>query len=80
MKKSIENREDIALLVHSFYSKIRKDAEIGHFFNEVIEDWDEDLDKLIDFWVMHLFGGKNYHGNPIAVHNEVDRKFGGVIS
>ena len=80
MKKNIENREDVRQLVHSFYAKIRKDAEIGRFFNDVIQDWDEHLEKLTDFWEMNLFGGKNYHGNPIAVHNEVDHKFGGVIS
>lgn len=78
--KKIENREDVALLVRSFYAKIRKDADIGHFFNDAIKDWDEHLEKLTDFWEMNLFGGKNYHGNPIEVHNEVDRKSNGIIS
>jgi hemoglobin len=80
MKKNIENREDITLLVDSFYTKIRKDAEIGHFFNDVIQDWEEHLEKLTDFWEMNLFGGKKYHGNPIEAHIEVDRHSGGVIS
>ena len=80
MKKQIENREDVSKLVHSFYAKIRKDAEIGHFFNDTIKDWNEHLEKLTDFWQMNLFGGKNYHGNPIEIHNEVDKKFDGIIS
>jgi hemoglobin len=80
MKKNIENRKDIALLVHSFYAKIRKDTNIGQFFNDVIQDWDEHLEKLTDFWEMNLFGGKNYHGNPIKTHIEVDKQSGSIIS
>lgn len=80
MAKTIDSREDVALLVQTFYSKIRKDAEIGHFFNDVIQDWEEHLEKLTNFWEMNLFGGKKYHGNPIEAHNEVDRNSGGVIS
>ena len=62
-KKNIENREDISLLIHRFYDKIRADGEIGTFFNETITDWDLHLNKLTDFWEMNLFGGKNYKGN-----------------
>lgn len=80
MKKNIQSREDVSLLVHSFYAKIRKDNEIGPFFNEVIKDWDEHLEKLTDFWEMNLFGGRNYFGNPIEAHIDVDRKFNGIIS
>ena len=80
MIKTIDSREDVSLLVHTFYAKIRKDTEIGHFFNEVITDWDEHLEKLTDFWEMNLFGGKNFTGNPIEAHNRVDKKFDGVIS
>ena len=58
MKKTIENRDDLTLLVHSFYDKIRADKEIGFFFNETITDWDEHLEKLTDFWEMNLFGSK----------------------
>lgn len=80
MIKTIDSREDVSVLVHAFYVKIRKDKEIGHFFNEVIHDWDEHLEKLTDFWDMNLFGTRNFTGNPIEAHNLVDEKFGGVIS
>ncbi|WP_432672119.1 group III truncated hemoglobin [Flavobacterium sp. SM2513] len=80
MRKNIQTREDVTLLVHSFYAKIRKDAEIGHFFNDTIKDWDEHLEKLTDFWEMNLFGTRNFTGNPIETHIEFDRKFNGVIS
>ena len=80
MKKIIENRDDLTLLVHSFYTKIRADKEIGFLFNETITNWDEHLEKLTDFWEMNLFAIKKYKGNPITVHNEVDKHFDHRIS
>ena len=75
MRKQIENRDDLKLLVNTFYDKIRADQEIGFFFNETITDWEEHLEKLTDFWDMNVFGTKKYDGNPILAHNAVDKKF-----
>jgi hemoglobin len=72
MKKQIENREDLSLLVNTFYTKIRANTEIGFYFNEMIKDWPQHLEKLTDFWETNLFGSKKYHGDPITVHNKVD--------
>ncbi len=80
MKKDIENRADISILVHQFYDKIRADEEIGSFFNEIITDWEPHLEKLTDFWEMNLFGGKMYKGNPLEIHNKVDEHFNEKIS
>ena len=75
MRKQIENRDDITLLVATFYDKIRADKEIGFFFNETITNWEEHLEKLTDFWETNLFASKKYQGNPIIGHNAVDKKF-----
>jgi hemoglobin len=80
IKKQIENREDISLLVRSFYTKIRADAEIGHYFNEKITDWEEHLEKLTDFWETNLFAVKKYKGNPLEAHNKVDDYFNHTIT
>lgn len=80
MKKDIENRADITVLIHTFYDKIRADEEIGFYFNNLIKDWDSHLEKLTDFWEMNLFGGKTYKGNPLEVHVKVDQHFEGKIS
>ncbi|MEO8237698.1 MAG: group III truncated hemoglobin [Flavobacterium sp.] len=80
MRKEIENRADIEVLVHAFYTKIRTDKEIGFYFNTMIKDWDAHLEKLTDFWETNLFAVKKYSGNPNAVHNEVDSHFDGKIT
>lgn len=80
MRKQIENREDVSLLVHTFYAKIRADKEIGHFFNKMISNWDEHLEKLTDFWETNLFAVRKYNGNPIEAHNKVDEHFNHVIT
>ena len=78
--KTIENREDVALIVRSFYAKVRTDETLSPIFNTIIKDWEEHLEKLTDFWTMQLFGGKIYEGNPIKVHQEVDDQSGHQVS
>lgn len=80
MKKEIENRKDLALLVTEFYKKIRADKEIGYLFNETITDWNEHLEKLTDFWETNLFPVKKYTGDPIKAHQEIDKHFNHAIT
>ena len=80
MKKDIENRADISVLIHQFYDKIRADEEINPYFNELIPDWDSHLEKLTDFWETNLFGIRKFKGNPIVAHNKVDQHFNGQIT
>ena len=75
MKQDIKNREDVFLLVSSFYTKVRENKEIGHFFNEMIADWPAHLQKLTDFWETNLFLVSKFRGNPMRAHKEVDEKF-----
>lgn len=78
--KEIENREDVKLLVHTFYAKIRTNEEMGPFFNTTIQDWDAHLEKLTDFWENNLFAVRKYFGNPIEAHIKVDEKFHNKIN
>lgn len=75
MKTDIMNREDVFLLVSTFYSKVRTNAEIGHFFNDTIQDWPSHLEKLTDFWETNLFMVSKFRGNPMRAHKEVDDQF-----
>ena len=74
MSGDIKTREDVFLLVSGFYKKVRQNPEIGHFFNEVIQDWDAHLEKLTDFWESNLFFKALYTGNPQKVHVKVDQE------
>lgn len=74
MSGDIKTREDVFLLVSGFYRKVRQNPEIGHFFNEVIQDWDAHLDKLTDFWESNLFFKALYKGNPQKVHVKIDQE------
>lgn len=73
-KREIKNREDIFLLVSTFYAKIKKDDYIGPFFLKAIPDeaWPDHLKKLTDFWENNLFFARKYKGNPIKAHQQLD--------
>ncbi len=79
-RKQIETREDVNFLVTKFYEKVRKDTDIGHFFNDIIEDWPEHIEKLTNFWETNLFFVQKYKGNPLVVHAEVDEKMNQTIA
>ncbi|SFN62287.1 hemoglobin [Bizionia echini] len=77
-KKNIETRDDVFLLVSSFYEKVRADEFLGPFFNRVITDWDAHIERLTTFWETSLFMTrkleKKYYGNPLEVHVQVDKE------
>lgn len=76
----ISSREDVFLLVSTFYSKVRKDALLGPIFNRLITDWGGHFERLTDFWETNLFFKKTYHGDPLIKHVEVDEAIDGQIS
>ncbi len=73
-KTDIKDREDVSLLVNTFYVKVRKDKVLGPIFNNIINDWDAHLELLTDFWETQLFLKRKYFGNPVTAHEEVDEK------
>ncbi len=79
-KTVITNRDDISVLVRTFYGKIRKDAVLGTIFNTIITDWEAHLELLTDFWESQLFLKRKYHGNPVTAHQEVDAKMNNSIT
>ncbi len=72
-RKPIETREDIQLLVDSFYHKVRQDTLIGPIFNDVAKvDWEEHLPKLYNFWSDLLLGEDTYRGRPFPPHMKLN--------
>ena len=72
MKADIQTRDDVFLLVTTFYEKVRANETLGPFFNETIKDWDAHLEHLTTFWETSLFMTrkleKKYYGNPLEAH------------
>lgn len=76
-KKEIEDRNDVELLVRSFYTKVRKDELIGSIFNNIIgneKNWERHFIKLTDFWQTNLLNQQAYKGSPMQAHMMVDRE------
>ena len=74
--KDINGRADIERLVNTFYGKVKEDDLIGPIFTERIkssEEWKKHEAKLSDFWESNLQFKSIYKGNPVEVHNSVDK-------
>lgn len=72
MKTEIATKQDIKLLVDTFYEKVKIDATIGFFFTEVVQvDWENHLPKMYEFWENIAFSTGNYKGNPIEIHKAI---------
>ena len=78
----ITNRDDVSLLVHTFYDKIKQHELLGPIFNGHIseEQWPAHLSKLTDFWESNLFGVRTFRGSPSKAHLNVDRNLNHTIS
>ncbi|MVN20783.1 group III truncated hemoglobin [Mucilaginibacter arboris] len=73
--KDIQNREDIMLLVNSFYTKAIADPLIGHFFTETNFSLEGHIPIMVSFWETVLLGGKSYHGNPMIKHFKLNDNY-----
>lgn len=70
---ALETRDDIKLLVDTFYAKVRKDSLIGPIFTDVAKvNWDEHLPKLYNFWADLLLGEDTYRGRPFPPHMKLN--------
>jgi hemoglobin len=74
MKPDISTREDIVLLVNTFYDKVKANALIGYIFNDVAKvNWQEHLPKMYSFWASMLLDEHSYSGNPMIKHIELSK-------
>jgi len=70
MKKDIENRQDIYLLVKEFYVKLMNDDIVSHFFVDFSNPTllEEHLQVLVNFWDNILFYSGEYRRNAMQPH------------
>ncbi|WP_026898808.1 group III truncated hemoglobin [Daejeonella oryzae] len=74
MKKDIENRADIELLVNTFYEKVKADKQLGFIFEEIAQiNWSAHLPAMCNFWENILFYTGSYTGNPMNLHKHLDQ-------
>ncbi|MDF4223357.1 group III truncated hemoglobin [Maribacter sp. M208] len=78
----ITNKDDVSLLVHTFYDKIKQHEFLGPIFNGHIteEQWPVHLSKLTDFWESNLFGVRTFRGSPSKAHVNVDKNLNHTIA
>ena len=76
MRKDITSREDIELLVNSFYTSVQHDPLIGPIFNDIANvDWNLHLPKMYDFFETIILGNRGFKGNPMEVHFKLNQQF-----
>lgn len=74
MKKDIENRTDIELLVNTFYRKVKADKKLGYIFNNVaLLNWSTHFLIMYNFWENAILFTGTYEGNPINLHKHLNR-------
>jgi hemoglobin len=76
MKNDIASRKDIEILVDLFYSKIKRDDQIGFIFSDIAKvNWEKHLPIMYDFFENMLFYNGCYTGNPMELHKHINRLF-----
>ena len=69
MKKDISSREDLFLLIKSFYEKLLADPSISYLFTDVAKiNLEHHLPVLVDFWDNVLFQSDTYRKNAMQPH------------
>ncbi len=73
-KKDITGRNDIELLVNTFYEKVKADKVIGYIFNDIAKvNWERHLPVMYNFWENTIFYTGSYSGNPLLSHKHLHR-------
>jgi hemoglobin len=74
-KKDIANRDDLLLLMRSFYDKLLADPAISYIFTDIAKiDLEHHLPVLVDFWDSILFQSDTYHKNAMQPHIQLHQQ------
>jgi len=74
MSIDIKNKQDIKLLVDSFYDKVKTDDLIGYLFIDIAKiNWEKHLPTMYDFWANALLYDGSYEGNPMLIHQHLNK-------
>lgn len=70
-RSELSTRDDVELLVRSFYRYAAMDEILGPVFSATHVNWAVHIDTLTDFWSWQLLGERGYTGNPLRAHEPV---------
>lgn len=72
--KDLENREDLELLMNTFYNKLLLDNTINYIFTDIAKiNLEEHLPIITDFWNLSLFGKGDYKNNVLKIHLDLNK-------
>src|SRR5881227_2955167 len=75
MKRDIQTRADLFVLLQNFYDRLLKDESIAYIFTDVAKvDMLTHLPVIVDFWEMVLFDAPTYKKNAIQPHLVLNQK------
>ena len=66
---SLCSEDEVTLLVHRFYARVREDELLSPVFARHVDDWPAHLSQLVDFWSAMLRGTRRFSGAPVQRHN-----------
>jgi hemoglobin len=72
MLKDIQTKEDVLLLVNTFYGKVLNDEQLAPFFKRL--NFDIHLPKMIHFWSFALLDEPGYTTNVTDKHLQMPLK------
>ncbi len=73
--QDVKTREDLHLIMRSFYVKLLNDLEINFIFTHVAKiDLEPHLLDLVDFWEQMLFNKGDYKKNVLQIHLDINSK------
>lgn len=73
--EDIKNRNDILLIMKTFYDKLLADESISYIFTDVAKvNLKEHFPILVDFWHSMLFGSGTYGRNAMQPHIDLAKK------
>lgn len=73
--EDINNRNDILLIMKTFYDKLLADESINYIFTDVAKvNLKEHFPILVDFWHSMLFGSGTYGRNAMQPHIDLAKQ------
>ena len=75
LKKDIQTRDDIFLIIDQFYRQILADASINLFFHHIVSSGtlERHLNTITDFWNGILFDATDYQRNAMQPHLDLNK-------